>query len=171
MLPPFGQSIDSLNINANDRCFGCSTGYPVKPPGHTPPAFLFPSTTMSNSREALSFQSIKPTKIQPVSPSGTTGVSASSDMNSRQNGRRFGQRRVPQWPLYRSRPLPLSSVCCRLFCSCGILLISFDKMETAQSFQQLCNRPGEARQDGFARVPTRRYKVFQPRPGPGNKGG
>jgi hypothetical protein len=40
-----------FSINANDRCFGCPNGYPLEPPGHAPPAFLFLSSTMSNSRK------------------------------------------------------------------------------------------------------------------------
>lgn len=117
--------------------FRCPASYPAEPRGHTPPALLFPSSTMSNSREALSLQNTKPTKIQPVSLSGTTGVSASTDMNSRQNGRRFGQRRVPQWPLYRSHPLRLSSVCCTLFCNCGMILKYIRNFAFQRSFQQL----------------------------------
>ena len=48
MFPP---KLLALLINANDRCFGCPRGYPREPPGHTPPAFLFLSSTMSNSGE------------------------------------------------------------------------------------------------------------------------
>jgi len=51
----FDVSIEALAsvLNANDRCFGCPRGYPQEPPGHTPPAFLFLSSTMSNSGEAF----------------------------------------------------------------------------------------------------------------------
>lgn len=50
MFPP---KLLALLINANDRCFGCPRGYPREPPGHAPPAFLFLSSTMSNSGEDL----------------------------------------------------------------------------------------------------------------------
>ena len=50
MFPP---KLLALLINANDRCFGCPRSYPREPPGHTPPAFLFLSSTMSNSGEDL----------------------------------------------------------------------------------------------------------------------
>jgi hypothetical protein len=47
------KALSSLNIKRNRLCFGCSSSYPLEPPGHTPPAFLFLSSTMSNSREAF----------------------------------------------------------------------------------------------------------------------
>jgi hypothetical protein len=51
----FDVSIEALAtlLNANDRCFGCPRGCPREPPGHAPPAFLFLSSTMSNSGESL----------------------------------------------------------------------------------------------------------------------
>jgi len=50
MFPP---KLLALLIDANDRCFGCPRGCPREPPGHTPPAFLFLSSTMSNSGESF----------------------------------------------------------------------------------------------------------------------
>ena len=45
------------------------------------------------------------------SPSGNTGVSASCTLNSHRNVGSCWQRRVPQWPGYRSPHEEVSSVC------------------------------------------------------------
>ena len=109
------KALSSLNIKRIRLCFGCPDGYPSEPPGHTPPAFLFLSSTMSNSGEVLSFRFMQPTKNPPVPLSGNTGVSASCILNSRRNIGSCLQRRVPQWPLYRSPHAEVSSVCWKIF--------------------------------------------------------
>jgi hypothetical protein len=109
------KALSSLNIKRIRLCFGCPRSYLREPPGHTPPAFLFLSSTMSNSREALSFRFVQPTKNPPVPLSGNTGVSASCILNSRRNIGSCLQRRVPQWPLYRSAHAEVSSVCWKIF--------------------------------------------------------
>jgi len=47
------KALSSLNIKRNRLCFGCPSSYLLEPPGHQPPAFLFLSSTMSNSGEAF----------------------------------------------------------------------------------------------------------------------
>ena len=63
----------------------------------------------------LSFRFMQPTKNPPVPLSGNTGVSASCTLNSHRNVGSCLQRRVPQWPLYRSPHAEVSSVCWKNF--------------------------------------------------------
>ena len=63
----------------------------------------------------LSLRFMQPTKNPPVPLSGNTGVSASCTLNSHRNVGSCWQRRVPQWPGYRSPHEEVSSVCWKIF--------------------------------------------------------
>ena len=72
-----------LSLNANDRCFGCPSGYPLEPPGHTPPAFLFLSSTMSNSGKSLvTLQSMQSTRLAAGPLSGRPATASQCISNS-----------------------------------------------------------------------------------------
>jgi hypothetical protein len=87
--------------------FRCPGGYPPEPRGHTPPAFLFSSLTMSNSRKGLfTLQLTQPTRSACRTPFRAVPATSSQCIrNSREVGG-AGRHRVPQWcGLYEGTPL------------------------------------------------------------------
>ena len=89
--------------------FRCPDGYPSEPRGHTPPAFLFLSLTMSNSGKGLfTLQLIQPTRSECRTPWRVVPATSSQCIrNSREVGG-AGRHRVPQWlALYEGTPCPV----------------------------------------------------------------
>ena len=119
MFPP---KLLALLINANDRCFGCPRSYPREPPGHTPPAFLFLSSTMSNSGEdLLTLRSNASDTNRYRSPLGRYRHlfgQLHNECTQEHSHRRAA--RVPQWRRYRWDSPRVSSILSRNFCPCKI---------------------------------------------------